>query len=42
MTWPMWTFLGLSVVLVLYIILRVAFVYYICGGKDTGDYYSDP
>ena len=36
-----WVIGGLAVALVIYIILRVAFVYYICGGDDSGDYYSD-
>jgi hypothetical protein len=36
-----WVIGGLAVAVVLYIILRVGFVYYFCGGKDTGDYYSD-
>jgi hypothetical protein len=42
MTWPMWVFLGLGTVFVVYVVLRLAFVYYFCGGKDSGsNYYSD-
>ena len=38
----LWIVLGLGIALVVYIVLRLAFVWYVCGGKDSGqNYYSD-
>lgn len=41
MDWTTWALIGLGVVLVVYLILRFLFVWFFCGGNDTGDYYSD-
>jgi NhaP-type Na+/H+ or K+/H+ antiporter len=38
----MWVFLGLGIALVVYIVLRFAWVWFICGGNSgSSNYYSD-
>lgn len=38
----LWIALGLGIALVVYIVLRLAFVWYFCGGKGgSSNYYSD-
>jgi len=41
-TWELWALLGFVVAFVVYIVLRLAFVWYFCGGRNSGsNYYSD-
>ena len=42
MTWELWAFVGISAALAVYVILRLIYVLFFCGGLDSGDYYSDP
>lgn len=41
-TWELWAFVGISAALAVYVILRLLYVLFFCGGLDSGDYYSDP
>lgn len=36
-----WVLGAVTLLLVVYIILRLVYVYFFCGGNDTGNYYSD-
>jgi len=42
MTIELWLILGFAVSFVVYIVLRLTFVWYFCGGKGgSSNYYSD-
>jgi hypothetical protein len=40
-TWQLWAALGLGIGLVVYLVLRFLVIWFVLGGNDGGNYYSD-
>lgn len=41
MSWTLGLSLGVFALLIIYLLARFLFIWFVCGGNDGGNYYSD-